>query len=174
LSLGRWLRLPSPSLSTNDDAPRACHERSRTISRTWGPGGRRPQSEMWKTRGQTDRTYPVAQTPTNRSQAPHVQASARTQRMTRDRQWDCGPCRSHRPVPARVSRVRKGTCDHTTRKYENRQGCPLAPSTAPDNFHKHCAILPCYPQANYETMCIAPLARQRSSTQILSPLFYGF
>src|SRR4029077_20062952 len=47
--------------------------------------------------------------PTNRFQAPHVQASARTQRMTRDKQWDCGPFRSHRPVPAHVSRDREGT-----------------------------------------------------------------
>ena len=54
--------------------------------------------------------------PTNRSQAPHVQAFARTQRRTRDKQWDGGPCRSHRPVPAHVSRDREGTCGHAIRK----------------------------------------------------------
>ena len=56
------------------------------------------------------------QGPTNRSQAPHVQASARTQRTTQDKQWDGGPCRSHRPVPAHVSRGREGTCGHAIRK----------------------------------------------------------
>src|ERR1019366_8379342 len=54
--------------------------------------------------------------PTNGSQAPHVQASARTQRTTQDKHWDCGPCRSHRPVPAHVSRDREGTCGHAIRR----------------------------------------------------------
>ena len=54
--------------------------------------------------------------PTSRSQALHVQASARTQRMTRDKRWECGPSRSHRPVRAHGSRDREGTCGHATRK----------------------------------------------------------
>jgi hypothetical protein len=37
-----------------------------------------------KTQG-TDGTRPVAPRPTNKSGAPHVQASARTQRMSRDK-----------------------------------------------------------------------------------------
>src|ERR1700751_5809217 len=46
--------------------------------------------------------------PTNRSQVPHVQASARTQRTTQDKErgWDGSPCHSDRPVPAHVSRDR--------------------------------------------------------------------
>src|ERR1700730_11647003 len=67
--------------------------------------------------------------PTNRSQAPHVQASARTQRMTQDKQWDGGPCRSHRPVPAHVSRDREGTCGHAIRRswyLQNPSGSPPA------------------------------------------------
>jgi hypothetical protein len=40
--------------------------------------------------------------PTNKSQAFQVQASARTQRTTQDKQWDRGPSRSRRPAPAHV------------------------------------------------------------------------
>src|ERR1700685_2131241 len=65
--------------------------------------------------------------PTNRSQAPHVQASARTQRMTRDKQWDGGPCRSRPPVPAPVSLDREGTCGHAIR----RSWCLQSPSGRP-------------------------------------------
>jgi hypothetical protein len=54
--------------------------------------------------------------PTNRSQAPHVQASARTQRMTQDKQLDGGPCRSHHLTPAPVSQDREETCGRATRK----------------------------------------------------------
>jgi len=54
--------------------------------------------------------------PTNKSQAPRVQAFARTQRTTRDKQWDGGPSRSHRPVPAHVSRDPEGTCGHAIRR----------------------------------------------------------
>src|SRR5271168_4529753 len=50
--------------------------------------------------------------PTNKSPAPHAPTSARTQRTTQDKQWDCGRCRSRRPVPALVSRDREGTCGH--------------------------------------------------------------
>jgi hypothetical protein len=53
---------------------------------------------------------------TNRSQAPHVQASVHTQRMTRDKQWDGGPCRSRRLVPAPVSPDRGETCGHAIRR----------------------------------------------------------
>jgi hypothetical protein len=52
----------------------------------------------------------VAQSPTNRSPAPHVQASARAQRTTQDKRWDDGSCRSHRLVPAHASRDCAGTC----------------------------------------------------------------
>jgi hypothetical protein len=61
----------------------------------------------------TEAHYPK---PTNRSQAPHVQASARIQRTTQDKQWDGGPYRFRPPVPAHVSRDREGTCGHAIRR----------------------------------------------------------
>src|SRR6478672_9979918 len=67
--------------------------------------------------------------PTNKSRAPHGQASARTQRMTQDKQWDGGRCRSHRRVPAHVSRGHEGTCGHAIRRswcLENPSGRPPA------------------------------------------------
>src|SRR5579864_8059047 len=68
--------------------------------------------------------------PTNRSPAPRVQASVRTQRTTQDKQWDGGPCRSHRPVPAHVSRVREETCGLAIR----RSWCLQNPSGRPPAF----------------------------------------
>src|SRR5579864_3840775 len=68
--------------------------------------------------------------PTNRSPAPRVQASVRTQRTTQDKQWDGGPCRSHRPVQAHVTRDREGTCGHAIR----RSWCLQNPSGRPPAF----------------------------------------
>src|SRR6267143_3572219 len=72
----------------------------------------------------------AAARPTNKSQAPHAQASARTQHTIQDKQWDWGPCRSHRPVPAHVSRDREGTCGHAIR----RSWCLQSPSGRPPAF----------------------------------------
>jgi len=74
-------------------------------------GGWAGQKKLGNRRNVTHRT-----TPTNKSPAPHVPTSARTQRRTQDKPWDCGPCRSHRPVPAHVNPDREGTCGHAIRR----------------------------------------------------------
>jgi hypothetical protein len=81
--------------------------------------------------------------PTNRSLAPHVQASVRTQHTTQDKQWDCGRCRSHRLVPTHVSRGREGTCGHAIRRSWCLQNPSGSTSISRDDRLRSSDELPC-------------------------------